>query len=164
MSSAGVHDFAIPHESVRLTRDLVLLRLPLPPRKIGSLLVPDMFRDMAQHNVAAGRIVAMGPLAFSYKDHDGLQKQEANVGDWVVIRPFAGTMMQGGKIEFSAWRYVSSFQDALAIVPADKMPDPKTLLWDEDESQQEAEGGAVPLSSLKPDPAAAFQFDNRKEA
>ena len=144
--SIGVHDFELPHGSVIPTRDMIIIRIPLPPRKIGSLVVPDMVRDLAQHNVMAGRIVAMGPMAFSYKDGEGLSRQEAKPGDWVVIRPFAGTLMQGGKIQVNAgWRYVSSFQDVIGIIPSDKMPDPATLLWDEDASQQETEGAAAEL-------------------
>lgn len=156
----GVHDFQIPHNYVQPTRDMVIIRLPLPPKKIGSFFVPDIVREMAQHNVAAGRIVAMGPLAFAYKDGDGLAKQEAAIGDWVIIRPFAGTLMQGGKIQVNGgWRYVSSFNDVIGVIPADRMPDPAALLWDEDSSQQATEGAPVDL------PNAAqrdFEFDNRK--
>lgn len=130
--SVGVHDFAIPHEHVQPTRDMVIIRMPLPPKMVGSLHVPDVVRDMAQHNVMAGRVVAMGPLAFQYKDGNGLSKQDVKIGDWVVIRPFAGTMLQGGKLQVnSGWRYVSSFQDVIAIIPADKMPDPETLVWED---------------------------------
>lgn len=132
--SIGVHDFAIPHEHVQPTRDMVIIRLPMPPRFVGGIEIPDVARDMAQHNVMAGRIVAKGPLAFKYKDGEGLTAQEANIGDWVVIRPYAGTMLQGGKIQLtSGWRYVSSFSDILAVVPADKMPDPAMLIWDDND-------------------------------
>ena len=134
MSNVGVHDFAIPHEFVQPTRDMVIIRMPLPPKMVGSVHVPDLVRDMAQHNVMAGRVVAMGPLAFTYKDGNGLARQDVKVGDWVVIRPFAGTLMQGGKLQVtSGWRYVSSFQDVLGLLPADKMPDPSTLVWDDAE-------------------------------
>lgn len=140
--SIGVHDFQIPHGHVQPTRDMVIIRIPLPPEKVGSVLVPDIVRDIAQHNVAAGRIVAMGPLAFSYKNGEGnLDKQHATIGDWVVIRPFAGTMIQGGKLQInSGWRYVSSFGDVIGIIPADQMPDPASLLWNDDESQRAKEG------------------------
>ena len=134
MSNVGVHDFAIPHEFVQPTRDMIIIRMPLPPKMVGSVHVPDLVRDMAQHNVMAGRVVAMGPLAFTYKDGNGLARQDVKVGDWVVIRPFAGTLMQGGKLQVtSGWRYVSSFQDVLGLLPADKMPDPSTLVWDDAE-------------------------------
>lgn len=134
MSGIGVHDFAIPHEHVQPTRDMVIIRMPLPPKMVGNLHVPDLVRDMAQHNVMAGRIVNMGPMAFQYKDGEGLSRQDAKIGDWVVIRPFAGTMMQGGKLTVnSGWRYVSSFQDVLAVIPADKMPPSETLLWTEED-------------------------------
>lgn len=151
MSGIGVHDFAIPHDRAEPTRDMVIIRLPLPPKMVGTLIMPDLVRDMAQHNVMAGRIVKMGPLAFAYKDGEGLQKQNAKVGDWVVVRPFAGTMIQGGKMQVtSGWRYVSSFNDVIAVLPSDSMPDPSTLLWDEDESQQAHEGAAKPMPGKEP--------------
>lgn len=160
MSNLGVHDFAIPHGSAMPTRDMVIIRMPLPPKMVGSLHVPDVTRDMAQHNVMAGRVVAMGPMAFTYKDAAGLQKQDVKPGDWVVIRPFAGTLMMGGKVSgMSGWRYVSSFQDVIAVLPADSMPDPATLLWDEDASQQKTEGAAVEMPKLA---GSEFNFDNKK--
>lgn len=166
MSHIGVHDFHIPHGCVQPTRDMIIIRMPMPPKKIGSFFVPDMVREMAAHNVAAGRIIAMGPLAFAYKDGDAsrISKQAATIGDWVIIRPFAGTLMQGGKIQVEGgWRYVSSFNDVIGIVPAADMPDPSTLLWNEDESQQNVEGGAVDLKAeaLK-SVQVDFSFDNSK--
>lgn len=134
MSNIGVHDFAIPHEHVQPTRDMVIVRLPLPPKMIGSIEIPALFRDMAQHNVMVGRVVTMGPLAFVYKDADGdLARQPVEVGDWVIFRPYAGTQTMGGKVVGNGnWRYLSSFQDVIGIAPSDKMPDPATLLWDEE--------------------------------
>src|SRR4051812_19671868 len=111
---------------------MVVIQLPAVPKKINGVHIPDMFRDMAKHNVAAGRVVSMGPLAFTYKDGEGnVVRQDVKVGDWVTIRPYAGTMVQGGKLQINStgYRYVSSFQDVIGIVPADKMPDPDTLMW-----------------------------------
>src|SRR5579862_4337871 len=99
MSNIGVHDFAIPHSDVQPTRDMVLVQLPLSPKKVGSFYVPDGFRDMAQHNVMVGRVAAMGPLAFVYKDAEGnLARQSVNIGDLVIFRPYAGTQTTGGKV------------------------------------------------------------------
>lgn len=152
MSNIGVHDFSIPHDCVQPVRDMVIIRMPMPPKMVGSFIMPDMARDMAQHNVMAGRVVNMGPMAFTYKDGEGLQKQDVKIGDWVVIRPFAGTLLQGGKLQTtSGWRYVSSYSDVLAVIPGDKMPDPSTLLWDEDPSQQEKEGAAVEAKKPLPE-------------
>lgn len=136
MSSIGVHDFAIPHEYVQPTRDMIIIRLPLPPKMVNHIHIPDVVRDMAQHNVMAGRVVSMGPLAFTYKNGSGgLSTQDVKIGDWVVIRPFAGTLMQGGKLQVnSGWRYVSSFQDVLAVIPSDKMPAVELLLWDDSDA------------------------------
>lgn len=154
MSNIGVHDFAIPHGDVQPTRDVVLVRLPLSPKKVGSFYVPDGFRDMAQHNVMVGRVVAMGPLAFVYKDASGvLARQRVGVGDWVIFRPYAGTQTTGGKISISNWRYLSSFQDVIGLVPSDKMPDPKTLLWNETEAETKtAAPGPKPTESFGGEP------------
>ena len=150
--SVGVHGFEAPYEKVQPTRDMVIIRIPMPPKMVGSVHLADATRELAQHNVMYGRIVAKGPLAFSYKDADGLQRQEANIGDWVVIRPFAGTMVQGGQIQVTGgWRYVSSFGDVIGVIPAEHMPDPATLEWDMSEPTKPA--------ALKSD---AFNFDSRK--
>jgi hypothetical protein len=150
--SIGVHSFQVPHEYVQPTRDMVIIRIPMPPRKIGNIITPDITRDLMQHNVMAGRIVATGPLAFSYKDANGLSRQEAAIGDWVIIRPFAGTMIQGGKLAVnSGWRYVSSFQDVIGIVPADKMPAPETLIWNDDNEEEAAEAPGFDFASKKPE-------------
>jgi hypothetical protein len=147
MSNVGVHSFQIPHEHVQPTRDMVIVRIPLPPSKIGSILTPDITRDMMQHNVMAGRIVAMGPLAFQYrKGEDGFAAHDAKIGDWVLFRPFAGTMIQGGKLmATNGYRYVSSFNDVIGIISAkDWNP---TCEW-----EYEADDGV-----------AAFEFHNTKE-
>lgn len=154
----GVHDFAIPHEHVRPCRDMVVIQMPMPPKTVGRFIIPDIVRDLAQHNVMAGRIVSMGPLAFQYKDGNGLSRQDASVGDWVVIRPFAGTMVQGGKLQATAGvRYVSSFQDVLAIIPNDKMPDASTLIWDD--KAGENVDYRPPVEQEAP---GAFNFENKK--
>lgn len=131
MSSVGIYGFDIPHEFVAPTRDMIIIRIPFPPERVGSIITPQMTRDLMAHNVMTGRIVAMGPLAFSYKGPDGLEVQKAGIGDWALIRPYAGTMVQGGQIMVtSGWRYVSSFQDVIGIIPRDRMPDPSTLIWE----------------------------------
>lgn len=137
MSSVGLYGFEIPHDFATPTRDMVLLRIPFPPKKIGSIITPQQSRDMMAHNVMAGMVHALGPLAFQYKDVDPnngstvVKKQPVKVGDWVLIRPYAGTMVQGGQIMItSGWRYVSSFQDIIGILPSDKMPKADTLEWE----------------------------------
>ena len=158
--SIGVHDFEIPHEHVQPTRDMVIVRIPLPPKTVGTskLIVPQVARDMMQHNVMVGRVVAMGPLAFSYKDADGLQRQNVNLGDWVTFRPFAGTMMTGGQINVNfGYRYLSSFGDVIGIIPADHMPDPENLLWEDSDASPDFK--YVP----PPETAPGFDFDAKKK-
>jgi hypothetical protein len=132
MSNVGVHGFSIPHKYVQPTRDMVIVRLPMPPSKIGNIFTADVTRDMMQHNVMAGLVFAMGPLAFAYKNGQGnLDTQQCRIGDWVLFRPFAGTMIIGGKItQEGGWRYISSFNDVIGIIPAVHMPHPDTLEWD----------------------------------
>ena len=152
MSDVGVHDFSIPHEFVQPTRDMVIVRMPCPPKKIGNIIAPDAYRDMARYNITAGRVVATGPMAFAYKDGEGIAKHDVKIGDWVTFRPFAGTETFGNKVAGAGnWRYISSFNDVIGIIPADKMPDPATLLWDDDEPEPEA-----------PETAADFGFHNKK--
>lgn len=146
MSSVGLYGFEIPHDFVQPTRDMVIIRIPFPPRKIGNIITPEQSRELMAHNVMTGRIVAMGPLAFSYKDGDG-ERQEINVGDWVMIRPFAGTMVQGGSVMVtSGYRYVSSFNDVIGVIPSDRMPDPATLVWDEENVHDKPAVLAQPLA------------------
>lgn len=146
MSSVGLYGFEIPHDFVQPTRDMVIIRIPFPPRKIGNIITPEQSRELMAHNVMTGRIVAMGPLAFSYKDGDGLKRQEINVGDWVMIRPFAGTMVQGGSVMVTSYRYVSSFNDVIGVIPSDRMPDPATLVWDEENVHDKPAVLAQPLA------------------
>ena len=128
-----VHDFVFPIERLRPIRDMVLIQLPLSPKKVGNLIVPDFSRDMAQHNVIYGRVVAAGPLAFAYKDIKGeFVRHPIEAGDWVTFRIYAGTETTGGKISISKWRLLSSFQDITAYVPADEMPK-HDFLWTEAE-------------------------------
>ena len=142
MSNVGVHSFQIPHEHVRPTRDMVIVRIPLPPSKIGSILTPDITRDMMQHNVMAGRIVAMGPLAFQYrKGEDGFASHKAKIGDWVLFRPFAGTMIQGGQLmATNGYRYVSSFNDIIGVIFAEDWNPTCEWEYKADEATQPAFG------------------------
>lgn len=158
MSQIGVHSFQIPHQAVQPVRDMVILRIPMPPSKIGSILTPEITRDIQQHNVMAGMIMAKGPIAFSYKTarDDGsevLRHHDVKVGDWCLIRPFAGTMMAGGKLQANfGYRYVSSFQDVIGVIAAADMPHPDTLEWDISAPALGTE--AAPVAPAAPDPFA----------
>lgn len=128
----SIYGFDIPHDQGTPCRDLIAVQIPYPPSKIGSLIIPDISRQLGEHGVQAGIIRQMGPLAFTYKDHNGLSKQDAEVGDWVLMRWGAGTMFQAGRGILNAiggWRYLSSFQDVIKVIPASAMPDAATLEW-----------------------------------
>ena len=154
MSSVGLYGFEIPHEFATPTRDMVLIRIPFPPEKVGNIITPEETRALMAHNVTAGRVASMGPLAFTYKDADGLKRQDVKIGDWVLFRPYAGTMIQAGQLMItSGWRYMSTFQDVIGILPTDKMPDPATLIWEERNVHD--------VSTPKP-VKVDFTFDNKK--
>ncbi len=128
----SVYGFDIPHEAGEPCRDLIAIQLPYPPSKVRNLWIPEVAREFGQHGVQCGIIRQMGPLAFQYKDGNGLSKQKAEIGDWVLIRWGAGTMFQAGKGILNAvggWRYLSTFNDVIKIIPASAMPDPTTLEW-----------------------------------
>lgn len=161
--SSTTYGFEIPHGKVAPSRDIVSIQIPYPPSKVGNLLIPDIARDLGQHGVQTGIIRAMGPLAFAYKDGDGLSRQSASVGDWVLIKWGAGTIFQAGKGILNAvggWRYISSFNDVIGVIPAADMPDPATLEWTDEGMQQI-------VQTIKAGPAAAapgFDFpDNSRE-
>lgn len=129
----SIYGFEIPHHKVRPARDYIAIQLPYPPRKVGSIITPDIWRDFSQHNVQAGVIRAMGPLAFKYKEGIELVKQDAHIGDWVIIRWGAGTMFQASKgiVVSGGWRYISSFNDVIGIISAYDMPPLDKLEWEE---------------------------------
>ena len=144
----SIYGFEIPHHKVRPARDYVSIQIPMPPRKIGSVVTPDIWREYSQHSVQAGIIRAIGPLAFQYKDGQGLTKQDANLGDWVIIRWGAGTMFQATKgiVVSGGWRYISTFNDVIGIIAAKDMPNPETLEWEEgDDEKLGIVQGSLPL-------------------
>jgi co-chaperonin GroES (HSP10) len=159
--SVGVHSVEIPHEHVKPLRDMVIVRIPLPPEKVGSIHVPNMAREMMQHNVMYGLVVACGPIAFGYKDAEGFKagSEVAGPGDWVLFRPFAGTLMQGGQVNVNfGFRYISSFNDVIGVIPKEHMPTADAFTWTENK--------AAPDFAYRDarEPAPGFDFDTKREA
>lgn len=144
----SLYGFEIPHEAVQPCGDKISVKMPFPPKKIGSILTPDVWREFSQHGHQAGLIRNMGPLAFKYKDYDDEKGntlaraffkkhgREVQEGDWVLIKWGAGTMFQASKgiVLEGGWRYLSSYNDVVGIIRAEDMPDPSTLCWDESET------------------------------
>lgn len=159
--SDSVYGFDIPHDKGEPCRDLICIQIPYPPSKVRGLWIPDISRQLGEHGVQAGIIRQMGPLAFTYKDGDGLQRQRAAVGDWVLIRWGAGTMFQAGKGVLNAiggMRYLSSFQDVIKVIPAADMPKESDLEWTDAGVVDFAPDAAVPAGK----PASPFA-DNVRE-
>ena len=129
---SSLYGFDIPHDKGEPCRDLIAIQIPYPPSKVRGLWIPDVAREFGSHGVQAGIIRQMGPLAFSQRVNGEYIKQRAEVGDWVLIRWGAGTMFQAGKGILNAvggWRYLSTFNYVIKIIPATDMPDPDTLEW-----------------------------------
>lgn len=158
----GAHDFEIPHDMVSPCRDIVIVRIPRAPNKIGSIHVPGITRDLAQHNSMGGVITSMGALAFAEKHEDGVKRvrvflnrektkwRDPQIGDWAVFRPFAGTMLEGGKMVASfGYRYMSSFNDVLGAVAPEFMKNVENLTWDDDEPATAQEELKFPSASAK---------------
>lgn len=175
MSNIGVHDFEIPHELVSPRGDIAVIRIPRPPQKIGSIHVPGVTRDLAQHNTMAGVIISMGSLAFTEKHADGVvrpvrvwldkertESRDPAVGDWAVFRPFAGTMVQGGQLMASfGYRYMSTFNDVLGVVAPHFMPDVKKLTWDDANPAEAQEELKFPVAA-GPEPVAELPVGVRE--
>ncbi len=163
--SNSAYGFDIPHDAGTPCRDLIAIQIPYPPSRVGSILVPDISRQLGEHGVQAGIIRQMGPLAFTYKDGNGsLARQPAEVGDWVLIRWGAGTMFQAGRgilNSMSGWRYISSFQDVIKVIPAADMPEPATLEWTDTGVLSDLQAAAQAGTQERQQPA--FNFDNRKQ-
>src|SRR5438132_555852 len=69
---SSVYGFDIPHEAGEPCRDIIAIQLPYPPSRVRSLWIPDVAREFGQHGVQCGIIRQMGPLAFQYKDGNGV--------------------------------------------------------------------------------------------
>jgi len=158
--TTSIYGFDIPHDKGEPCRDLIAVQIPYPPSKINSVIIPDIARQLGEHGVQAGIIRQMGPIAFQYKDSEGVAKQNAKIGDWVLIRWGAGTMFQAGRGILNAvggWRYLSTFQDVIKVIPAEDMPNPATLEWT-DQGVDPALTGAA-----QPEPAAATFEESVRE-
>lgn len=153
----SLYGFEIPHEKVKPVADKIIVRMPFPPKKIGNILTPDIWRELSQHGHQAGLIHSMGPMAFKFKDFDTergehLARFNARIGDWVLVKWGAGTMFQASKgiVTEGGWRYLSSYNDVVGIISAEDMPDPATLTWDESETAMDApKQGELPIEPQK---------------
>lgn len=159
--TSTTYGFDIPHAKVQPARDIIAIQIPYPPSKVRGFWIPAISRDLGQHGVQAGIIRAMGPLAFRYDDGKGIQTQSADIGDWVLIKWGAGTIFSAGRGVLNAvggWRYLSSFNDVIGVLPAADMPDPATLEWtDEGVKDFDTPDGKPPQT------APGFNFDNSRD-
>lgn len=75
----------------------ILVR-PYPRRvKVGSLWIPDSNLEIQDYQNAIGRIVSIGPDAWSDSE-----SRWAEVGDWVMFGKYAGTRFTYDKVRFVA--------------------------------------------------------------
>lgn len=75
----------------------LLVRLYIPPKKIGSVFLPDASHDTFQYKSCVGLVVQKGPAAYG-KRFDFLQEggdlSWCDVGDWVVFARHEGIQMK----------------------------------------------------------------------
>jgi hypothetical protein len=134
-STDMLHGFTIPHDKVMCMGDAITIRVPEPPKRVGSFEIPGQVRDIVQHNIVAGRIMGIGPIAFMHKDVTGKPVPSGvKIGDWVIFRPFAGSLIQpDGKVgAVGGVRYLSSYRDVLGVIPAADMAIADAILAAED--------------------------------
>lgn len=137
MSADSLLGFDIPHDKGTPVRDIITVQCPFPAKKIGSVWTAAISRDMAQHTHQMGIIRQIGPLAFKYKVGDGeaLATHPAAIGDWVLFKWGAGTTFiaaRGVAQPVGGYRYLSSFNDVIKVIPAADGPDPAKLVWVDD--------------------------------
>jgi co-chaperonin GroES (HSP10) len=72
----------------------VLVQIPQPPEKVGSLYVPDEFRDSAEFASYVGHVAAVGEFAYTAVTKAGIDlakcSSKPKVGDWVIFGKHAG--------------------------------------------------------------------------
>lgn len=89
----------------------ILVKIPAVPRKIGSIEVPDEYRDRKKHANIIGVVEKLGPVAFAYNDGTQVLKAPVEVGDLVMFHPYSGTLAEEeGKFDQDQdnWRIVPS--------------------------------------------------------
>ena len=117
------NNFKIPHDKFHPLGDTIVVFIPATSKKVGSMWLPDQYRDMMQSNIMVGKIFAIGRMAFKYKDDDGIGVEDTKVGDWVAFRPHAGTFVINNQVTDAAgYRYLSAHRDVLGYIRATDMP------------------------------------------
>lgn len=89
----------------------ILVRIPAAPRKIGSIELPDEFRDRKKHSNIVGIVHKLGPVAFAYSDGTQVLRAPVEVGDFVMFHPYSGTLAEEeGKFDMEQdnWRIIPS--------------------------------------------------------
>jgi hypothetical protein len=162
MSSVGLYGFEIPHDFVQPTRDMVIIRMPLPPKKIGSIITPQTSRDCWRSTTSwPAASSPWGRWPSAYKDGDGLKRRRRRwrLGHDPPVRRHAW-YRAARSWSPAAGATSPAFQDVIGIIPADKMPDPETLLWDERRSR--ARPGAGEVAAVGRHRRARAKWSNKK--
>lgn len=67
----------------------VLVRLHIPPKKIGAIHLPDQTRTEAKYQAIAAQVLSMGRLVYDRKDYPE-DLPRFGIGDWVVVPAYEG--------------------------------------------------------------------------
>ncbi len=83
------------------------------PTKVGSIIVPDEFREMTEAAIQMGRIVSLSPLAFTYANWP-VGTRLPQVGDLVYYARYAGGEQVG--FDGRVYRTIKD-QDIMGRIP-----------------------------------------------
>jgi co-chaperonin GroES (HSP10) len=107
-------DAAVPAELLPVpTGYHLLLEMPeVSEKTAGGIIRPDSLKEKEEVASIAGRVISMGPLAYTDPDkfeHGAWCKQ----GDWVIVRSYSGTRF---KIQGREYRIIND-DTVEAVVP-----------------------------------------------
>lgn len=75
--------------------DIVLVKLDEVEEKVGSVLLPEDYRDRKQVAATTGTIISLGSDAFL----DFTDMRKPQVGDRIVFKRYAGSQAEGVDVE-----------------------------------------------------------------
>ena len=101
----------------------VLIELPKPVEKTaGGIALPDSILQEREALVSVGKIVDVGPVAFSAETRGGVDfkvhREDVRVGKWVLIAKYAGQQFEKDGRKYT----IVNDNELLALVDEDEIP------------------------------------------
>lgn len=73
----------------------LVLPKPVEEKTSGGILLPDMTKDHDKYATTEGRLIAVGPGAFTFMDADIWAGREPKAGQMVLFAKYAGLHKKG---------------------------------------------------------------------